>query len=186
MAVLGSCCNACFYAPPAASFGTSPFFSSQVSHYLHHAFHFCCIRALRQWRRAACRSDHDTASARLSVLCATSAAKAFREKALLLSRKTRAARNFQIFENSFSSMLESLMTPAQGLPSQPSRNCCSPFLMGETKIASTIRRYPILLTIVVPVLLSLLIHPSFSRFITLKYRIVHALIRPSIPPGSRE
>ena len=106
MAVLGSCCNACFYAPPSAIFGTS----SQVSHFLHHAFHFCFIRALRQWRRGACRSNYDTANARPSVLGATSAAQRGVERKPPSLKKTLTARNFPNLKTRCS-LLVSLMTP---------------------------------------------------------------------------
>ena len=125
-------------------------------------FLFYC--ALRQWCRDACRSNCNTTSARLSVLGATSASQSGR-RSLPLKKNS----NFQNLVTR-SSLLVSLTTPAQGLPSQPSPNCCSTSLMGE----NTNR-------IVVSVLLSLLIHLFFSLFITLKYRIVQASILPDLP-----
>ena len=98
VAVLGSCCNACFYAPLGAIFWHVHVFTSKVSHSLHHAFHFCLIRSLRQWRRSACRSSYDPTSAILSVLGATSAAQRSAEKASLSQKKSHC-QNLPTFEN---------------------------------------------------------------------------------------
>ena len=94
-----------------------------------HAFHFGFIRASRHWGRSACRSNYDSASANLSVLGATSAAQRSGEKASLSQRKSHCQK--LPFENTFQVSCTTQMTPAQGLPSQPSPNCCSTSLVGE-------------------------------------------------------
>ena len=98
VAVLGSCGNTCFYAALGAIFWHVHVFTSQMSHHLHYTFHFCFIRASRQWGCGACRSNYDSASARLCVLCATSAAQKSAEKASLSQKKSHCQK-LPTFEN---------------------------------------------------------------------------------------
>ena len=67
-----------------------------------------------------------------------SSRKCLGEKNLLFARKNHALPEATKNMKTRSSLLVSLMTPVQSLPSQPSPNCCSPSLMGESANAATV------------------------------------------------
>ena len=131
-----------FFTPPLGGiFWHGHVFTSQVSHHLHHAFHFCFIRALTQWRRSACGNNRG-----FCFSCDLSRGRSGRKRpsstrSLCEIRFRRGTLLLRFQETELLPVLDCLCSGCNVcraasrylycLPSQPSPFICSPSLMGE-------------------------------------------------------